>query len=96
MRILWIAGERLSDTFKTAGTGPSRPPRFRRPTTASRHWFTNCATLFLCAYSITAMAINAAVAVVATSAERRENWRRKRIAAMPARAKRRAGYQRGK
>ena len=47
-------------------------------------------------YRITTIPSNAATTPIVTSAERIENWRRKRSAAMPARAKTRAGYQRGK
>lgn len=53
-----------------------------------------CGEGFYCAYNATIIPSNAATMVTATRADRIENWRRKRSAATPKRAKMRAGYQR--
>lgn len=96
MRNVWIGDSASPDIFKEAGTGPSR----RRTVTATVHGVARLAsyraTLFLCAYNTTAIPSSAATTVKQTSAERIENWGRKRRTPTPARAKERAGYQRGK
>jgi hypothetical protein len=47
-------------------------------------------------HNATTIPSNAATTLTTTKADRIENWRRKRRTPTPARAKMRAGYQRGK